>query len=82
MAKYDALRDRLKASGLNELILTFREMTTLVGALPPSADRPQWWANVRDPAASHVQRRAWGDAGYDAFLISGASKVRFVRRRP
>lgn len=59
--------------------MTFAEIERLVGALPASADRPQWWANVRDAQTSHAQREAWRVAGYDAFLIAGARKVRFVR---
>ena len=35
--------------------------------LPKSATRPQWWANVTDPDTTHVQRKAWREAGYDAF---------------
>jgi hypothetical protein len=82
MAKYDALRDHLRKQTLGELILTFADIERLVGPLPPSADRPQWWANVRNPLGPHVQREAWRDGGFDAFLLSGERKVRFVRVAP
>ena len=80
MAKYDPLRDYLRKQKLDEFELTFAEMERKIGyMLPKSAARPQWWANVTDPDTTHVQRRAWGDAGFDAFLIVGADRVRFRR---
>jgi hypothetical protein len=78
MAKYDGLRDHLLQQRGPEFSLTFKEIENAIGAsLPKSADRPQWWANVTDPTTSHVQRNAWRDAGYDAFLIVGADRVTF-----
>ncbi len=41
-----------------------------------SAQRPEWWAN---PDTRYVQCRTWLDAGYNAFLVKGAEKVRFER---
>lgn len=80
MAKYDPLKAFLSRQRTVELELSFREIENLIGyMLPRSADRPQWWANTTDPDQGHVQRRAWGDAGYDAFLIVGADRVRFRR---
>ena len=79
MAKYDPLRDHLLKQTLGEIVLSFTEIERLIGPLPTSADRPQWWSNVRSPATSHVQREAWREAGYDAFLLAGTRKVRFVR---
>ncbi len=82
MAKYDGLRDFLLRRRDHELSLTFREIENTIGAsLPKSADRPQWWANVRDPDTSHVQRNAWRDAGYDAFLVVGSDRVIFRKAR-
>lgn len=81
MAKYDPLRDYLLRQRLHQFDLTFREIETIIGfKLPASANRPQWWANVKDPSTTHVQREAWRAAGYDAFLVSGSDKVRFQRR--
>lgn len=60
--------------------MTFAEIERVLGAmLPKSADRPQWWANVADAKTTHVQRHAWGSAGFDAFLIAGSDRVRFKR---
>lgn len=80
MSIYDPLSAFLKQQRLNELILDFPEIEKLIGRLlPASAERPQWWANEKNPSTSHTQRNAWRDAGYDAFLIKGSNKVRFVR---
>ncbi|MBV9996911.1 MAG: hypothetical protein JO127_17040 [Caulobacteraceae bacterium] len=80
MARYKPLRDYLHGQTFAELTLSFAEIERLVGALPASAQRPQWWANAR--RLGSTQREAWRAAGYDAFLISGANKVRFVRVGP
>ncbi len=82
MGKYDPLYDYLRRKTASELEMTFRDVERVIGALlPNSAARPQWWANETDPATSHVQTRAWRDAGYDAFLITGEDQIRFRRRR-
>jgi len=78
MAKYDGLRDHLRLQKGAEFCLTFAEIERAIGGpLPKSADRPQWWANVRDVKTSPVQRNAWRDAGYDAFLVAGSDRVMF-----
>jgi hypothetical protein len=54
--KYAPLRDHLEAR-LGPVEMTFTEIATLVGGLPPSAFRiPQWWSN---DAHGHVQAAAW-----------------------
>jgi len=83
MAKYDPLGGYLRRQRSTEFELTFAEIERLIGAmLPHSAERPQWWANVADPDTTHVQRKAWGDAGYEAFLVVGKDRVRFRRAAP
>ena len=84
MGKYDPLRNHLKRQRVADFELTFVEIERIIGyMLPNSAARPQWWANVEDPDVTHVQRNAWRDAGYDAFLIAGQDRVRFTGvRRP
>ena len=78
MAKYDPLRDYLLRQSAPDFMLSFREIERIVGTLPTSALRPQWWANNVSPNTSHVPRRAWADAGYNAFLYAGR-KVRFKK---
>jgi hypothetical protein len=81
MSKYDPLRDYLLKQHLRELVLSFREIELILAFnLPASAYRPQWWANV-EGETTHVQREAWRDAHYDAFLIRGSNKVQFRRTR-
>lgn len=81
MAKYDPLGRYLSSSGRLEFELSFAEIERILGTrLPDSASRPQWWANEESPSTRHVQLRAWRDAGYDAFLVDGADKIRFCKR--
>ena len=80
MGKYDPLRDHLIRQRVADFELTFVEIERIIGyMLPNSAARPQWWANVKDPDTTHVQRFAWRDAGYDAFPIAGRDRVRFKK---
>jgi hypothetical protein len=59
MSKYDPLRDHLMLLRHREFEMTFREIENLIGAsLPRSAERPQWWANIRGDS-THVQGEAW-----------------------
>ncbi|HWE71546.1 MAG TPA: hypothetical protein VG328_00180 [Stellaceae bacterium] len=81
MSKYDPLRDYLQNQRFKEIVVTFADIEAILGSsLPKSAERPQWWANIVGES-SHVQREAWRDAGFDAFLIAGSNKVRFTRNR-
>jgi len=81
MGKYDPLRDYLLRQSAPDFMLSFREIEKiLAGALPANALRAQWWANEVSPSTSHAQRRAWGEAGYNAFLHAGR-KVRFTKVR-
>lgn len=81
MAKYDPLGRFLGRRHGAEIEMSFADIERVIGGmLPNSAARPQWWANEIDPESRHVQSRAWRDAGYDAFLIKDAERVRFARR--
>jgi len=63
MSKYQPLEQRLEAIGNNYIPITFSEIEEILGfELPNSARsyRP-WWSNN---ASSHVQARAWIEAGY------------------
>ncbi|AWI61494.1 DUF7662 domain-containing protein [Sinorhizobium fredii] len=80
MSKYEGLTLRLAKERLREIILTFREIESLIGAaLPESARRPQFWANTSDPEQSRPGNKAAREAGYRSFLLAGHDKVRFVR---
>jgi hypothetical protein len=78
-SKYDPLRDFLKTKPGGVFSLTFKQIEEILGfALPKSAERPQWWANVTGPDHPHSQ--AWQAAGFNAFLVAGSRKVRFESR--
>jgi hypothetical protein len=82
MSKYRPLQEYLAGRGGPELQLSFGDVERIVGGiLPRSAARRQWWANESDPFSSHVQCRAWREAGYDAFPRVSKRLVRF-RRHP
>lgn len=82
MAKYDPLEAHLSRRTEAELELSFGDVERIIGSeLPTSAGRPQWWANETSPDSSHVQCRAWRNAGYDAFLLP-RNRVLFQRRDP
>lgn len=79
--KYGALASWLSRQQGSEFTVSFDELERATGIdFPHSAERPQWWANTRS-AHTNVQREAWRSAGYDAFLIAGQRRVRFVRTR-
>jgi hypothetical protein len=81
MAKYDPLKKYLSRQKAARLELSFVEMERILGAmLPKSANRAPWWANEASALTTHVQCAAWREAGYAAFLILGADRVRFERR--
>ena len=80
MGKYDGLGRYLRRQRLDEFELSFTDVERLIlDILPKSASRPQWWANERG-LSTHVQCAAWMEAGFDAFLLPGKDRVRFVKR--
>jgi hypothetical protein len=81
MAKYDRLYAHLRRQKASPYEMSFREIEGVLHTfLPKSAERAEWWANEQSLASRHVQCRAWLAAGYSAFLIKGAERVRFERR--
>ena len=81
MAKYDPLNRYLRRQTTAELVLTFSEIENLLTALlPKSARRREWWANEASPASTHVQRRAWMQAGFHAFPEIGRERVTFRKQ--
>lgn len=80
MGKYDRLAAHLADISADEITVTmsFREISTIVGGLPPTAYRlRQWWAND-----SKVEARAWRSAGWhvdEGGVDFNAQTVRFAR---
>lgn len=80
MGKNEPLTGELRSARAAEVILSFRQIELVIGAmLPNGARRPEWWANETDQLAGPVQSRAWLNAGYKASLISGSERVRFQK---
>lgn len=69
----------LRRQRQDELELTFAEIERILGALLPKSGAPA--TVVVERHRPHVQRKAWRDAGYDAFLLTGKDRVRFKRTR-
>jgi hypothetical protein len=82
MGKYDALAAHLADVPADQLTvtMTFRDVSDVVGGLPPTAYRMRhWWAND-----SKVEARAWRSAGWhvdEGGVDFNAQTVRFARGR-
>lgn len=60
--------------------MSFVEIERKIGyMLPKSANLPTWWTTSSNDDARRPQCKAWSEAGYDAFLITGKDVVRFTR---
>ncbi|TJV18007.1 HNH endonuclease signature motif containing protein [Mesorhizobium sp.] len=77
MGRYDSLGRLLADVEENEITISLTDIATLVGPLPPEAERNQFWANVR--GHHHARRRQWLENGFHAFFDRAGSRVRFVR---
>lgn len=77
MSKYDPLRDHLRGCG-GSVVMTFDEVSDLIGGLPSSAYRySAWWAN---DDTTHSNNRSWGDAGFRAAPNLDTRIVVFTRK--
>ena len=76
MGKYDLLFRYLKQTSKLQNILTYSEIETILAEkLPDSAYKyKQWWDNN-----SHIQSKAWRDAGYKVDTVHLGDKVIFVK---
>jgi hypothetical protein len=83
MSKYTPLRTFLARAGKSDLELSFEDIEHTLGfPLPRSArvHRP-WWSN--EQSGSHVQARAWMDAGYQVWEVDlNRGRTRFRRKEP
>ena len=82
MAKYDPLYEYLKKQDKKEVSMTFGEVAEVIGdsSLTESAlIYPAWWTNERNPDTSHVQAKAWLEAGFKANPDIKSKKVTFSK---
>jgi hypothetical protein len=80
--KYAGLKSYLASQRQPRIRLSFAEVARRAGVrLPGSAyDHPAWWAN---DSKSHVQAKAWLEAGYKTENVDlAAQSVEFVRAEP
>lgn len=82
VAKYDPLFEYLCKSSDGAVTMQFEDIERLVGPLPTSATKYSvWWAN-QSGLGSHVQAKAWLDAGREVESVDlGARRVRFSSAR-
>ena len=79
MAKFEGLADYCRQQTLREFELPFHKIEAIIGEkLPPSALRPQYWANVVD--GSGPVRAAMRDTPSETFLVKDSRRVRFERK--
>jgi hypothetical protein len=82
MSKYDPLQHNLRARSQSgpDIELSFGEIEKILGfKLPPSArEHSAWWANER---GTHVQARAWMDAGWQVWRVSRSTGKVYFRPR-
>ena len=80
MAKYDPLGEHLSRLTMDATTMTFEEISRLVGLLPKSAyDHREWWGN--EAHGSHVQARAWMNAGFRVDSVHQQRETVTFRRR-
>lgn len=80
MAKYDPLRRHLETRHGTEIEASFADIEAMIGGpLPKAAARPGWWTNGSDATKGRTHSRAWTEAGFNASLVAGAERVRFLR---
>jgi hypothetical protein len=76
VAKYDDLQEWLKRQSGPAVEVSFEQLETLTGGLPPSAyDHRSWWSNEID--GRHVQARAWLSVGWLVEDVRPPDQVRF-----
>ena len=83
MAKYDPLLRHLVAADASAPIeMTFDDIERLVGPLPASASKYSAWWNNEQLDTTHVQARAWLNAGREVeFVDRVGRRVRFSAAR-
>ena len=83
MRKYEPLENYLKLTGLNDLSVTFADLSKKIGiVLPESAFlHREWWSNQKDYTC-RPQAKAWMSVGYMVESVNqdrDSGWVRFVR---
>jgi hypothetical protein len=80
MSKYDPWADFFAKQTAEHISASFSELEKKLNTkLPASAfEHPAWWANY--PGKTHVQARAWLDAGYETSQVDMTARRLIFRR--
>lgn len=80
MSKYDPLIRLLRNPKTDFVPMTFANVKSTLGFLPPSAiERRQWWGNQRS-CARRPQCRAWREAGFKVEQVDFVKETVEFRR--
>jgi hypothetical protein len=81
MGKFDPLETHLRQAGGAAIMMSLDDIQNLV-SLPKSArEYDAWWSNEDVRTTTHVQCKAWQNAGYEAEPNFRAGTVTFRRKR-
>ena len=78
VSKYEPFRRYLQVQDEEQLTLSFDAVADIIGDTLPASAREcaEWWAND----GTHVEAKAWLDAGYQSACVSLLSEtVTFIR---
>jgi len=80
MGSYDRLERRLAGEKAAELELSLEEIEVALGRpLPKVAYRQSFWANPSNREHFSGMKKAIKNAGFQASLMDGSARVRFVK---
>lgn len=80
MGLYARLERRLARERATELELSFEEIEAALGRpLPKVAYRPSFWENPSNREHFSGMKKAIKSAGFQASLVDGSARVRFVK---
>ncbi len=80
MGLYDRLERRLTREKVSEVELSFEEIEVVLGRpLPKVAYRQSFWENPSNRDHFSGMKRAIKNAGFQASLVNGSARVRFVK---
>ncbi|MBB36612.1 MAG: hypothetical protein CME88_10640 [Hirschia sp.] len=81
MAKYTPIETKLSELWRNEFRASFAEIESFIDAPLPASARThrEWWAN--ETGGSHVQARAWMNAGWNVSAVDLAKEWVIFRRQ-
>lgn len=85
MGKYEPLGIFLRRwkskHDMDVVELSFAEIERIIRALLPNSARTrEWWRNKPGNERGFIQCRSWLEAGFEAHLLEGRERVRFLKK--